>query len=84
MNSEASELPKGLVLGRDGNINIRITPLDDVGCHIVPSSFFVGILVNILRMKTNMFFKESCYSHPNVLSSYPPFYEFFNYKFVNL
>ena len=30
---EASELPKGLVLGRDGNIHIRITPLGDVGSH---------------------------------------------------
>ncbi|KAB2620223.1 S ribonuclease [Pyrus ussuriensis x Pyrus communis] len=30
---EASELPKGLVLGRDGNIHLRITPLGDVGCH---------------------------------------------------
>ena len=30
---EASELPKGLVLGRDENIHIRITPLGDVGCH---------------------------------------------------
>ncbi|RXI03168.1 hypothetical protein DVH24_003820 [Malus domestica] len=28
---EASELPKGLVLGRDENIYLRITPLDDVG-----------------------------------------------------
>ena len=39
--SEASELLKGLVLGRDGNIHIRLTrstPLDDVGsysrCHV--------------------------------------------------
>ncbi|CAN6711239.1 unnamed protein product [Malus baccata var. baccata] len=30
---EASELPKGLVLGRDENIHLRITPLGDVGCH---------------------------------------------------
>ena len=30
---EASELPKGLALGRDGNIHIRITPLGDVGSH---------------------------------------------------
>jgi len=36
MNSEANELPKGLVLGRDGNIHIRLigsSPLDDVGCY---------------------------------------------------
>ncbi|RXH73602.1 hypothetical protein DVH24_016424 [Malus domestica] len=36
MKSEASELPKGLVLGRDGNIHIRLigsTPLDDMGCY---------------------------------------------------
>ena len=31
---EASELPKGLALGRDGNIHIRITPLGDVGSHM--------------------------------------------------
>ncbi|KAM1164354.1 hypothetical protein ACFX13_024525 [Malus domestica] len=30
---ETSELPKGLVLGRDGNIHLRITPLGDVGCY---------------------------------------------------
>ncbi|CAN6716984.1 unnamed protein product [Malus baccata var. baccata] len=30
---EASELPKGLVLGRDENIHLRITPLDGVGCY---------------------------------------------------
>ncbi|KAM2485923.1 hypothetical protein ACFX1W_038058 [Malus domestica] len=30
---EASELPKGLVLGRDGNIHLKITPLGDVGCY---------------------------------------------------
>ncbi|RXH79881.1 hypothetical protein DVH24_041028 [Malus domestica] len=33
---EASGLPKGLVLGRDGNIHLRITPLGDVGCHNPP------------------------------------------------
>ena len=33
---EASELPKVLVLGKDGNIHIRITPLGDVGCHNPP------------------------------------------------
>ena len=33
MEPEASELPKGLALGRDGNIHIRITPLGDVGSH---------------------------------------------------
>ncbi|CAN6685653.1 unnamed protein product [Malus baccata var. baccata] len=31
--SEASELPKGLVLGRDENIHLRIAPLGDVGCY---------------------------------------------------
>ncbi|CAN6587381.1 unnamed protein product [Malus baccata var. baccata] len=31
MEPEASELPKGLVLGRDENIHLRITPLGDVG-----------------------------------------------------
>ncbi|RXI06797.1 hypothetical protein DVH24_025933 [Malus domestica] len=30
---EASELPKGLVLGRDGNIHLRIAPLGNVGCY---------------------------------------------------
>ena len=38
MESEASELPKGLVLGRDENIHIRLTrstPLDDVGSYKV-------------------------------------------------
>ena len=33
---EASELPKGLVLGRDVNTHIRITPLGDVGSHNPP------------------------------------------------
>ncbi|RXH68325.1 hypothetical protein DVH24_030658 [Malus domestica] len=33
---KASELPKGIVLGRDGNIHLRITPLGDVGCHNPP------------------------------------------------
>ncbi|CAN6706610.1 unnamed protein product [Malus baccata var. baccata] len=36
MEPEACELSKGLVLGRDGNINLRITPLGDVGCHNPP------------------------------------------------
>ncbi|CAN6718518.1 unnamed protein product [Malus baccata var. baccata] len=30
---EASELSKGIVLGRDENIHLRITPLNDVRCH---------------------------------------------------
>ncbi|CAN6720825.1 unnamed protein product [Malus baccata var. baccata] len=30
---EANELPKGLMLGRDENIHLRITPLGDVGCY---------------------------------------------------
>ena len=33
MEPEVSELPKGLALGRDENIHIRITPLGDVGSH---------------------------------------------------
>ncbi|CAN6695969.1 unnamed protein product [Malus baccata var. baccata] len=33
---EASELPKGLVLGKDENIHLRVTPLGDVGCHNPP------------------------------------------------
>ncbi|RXH97109.1 hypothetical protein DVH24_035777 [Malus domestica] len=33
MEPEASELPKGLVLGRDENIHLRITPLNNVGCY---------------------------------------------------
>ncbi|KAM1034034.1 hypothetical protein ACFX13_038217 [Malus domestica] len=33
---EASELSKGLVLGRDENIHIRITPLGDVGSYNPP------------------------------------------------
>ncbi|RXH97341.1 hypothetical protein DVH24_036009 [Malus domestica] len=33
MEPVASELPKGLVLGRDRNIHLRITPLGDVGCY---------------------------------------------------
>ncbi|RXH89079.1 hypothetical protein DVH24_006057 [Malus domestica] len=39
MEPEASELPKGLVLGKDGNIHIRLTgstPLGDVGCYNPP------------------------------------------------
>ena len=36
MEPEASELPKGLTLGRDKNIHIRITPLGDVGSHNPP------------------------------------------------
>ncbi|RXH90657.1 hypothetical protein DVH24_035421 [Malus domestica] len=39
MEHEANELPKGLMLGRDGNIHIRLrgsTPLGDVGCYNPP------------------------------------------------
>ena len=39
MESEVSELPKGLVLGRDGNIHLRLTgstPLGDVGSYNPP------------------------------------------------
>ena len=38
MEPEASELPKGLVLGRDGNIHIRLTwstPLSDAGSYTI-------------------------------------------------
>ena len=38
MEPEASELPKGLALGWDGNIHIRITPLGDVRSHIFGST----------------------------------------------
>ncbi|RXH88547.1 hypothetical protein DVH24_000146, partial [Malus domestica] len=34
MEPKDSELPKGLMLGRDENIHIRITPLSDVGSYI--------------------------------------------------
>ncbi|RXI05939.1 hypothetical protein DVH24_017981 [Malus domestica] len=40
MEPEASELPKGIVLGRDGNIHIRLTgsiSMGDVGCYNPPS-----------------------------------------------
>ncbi|RXH72948.1 hypothetical protein DVH24_012632 [Malus domestica] len=44
---EASELPKGLVLGRDGNINLRITPLGDwvthPGCALASFSLNFGV-----------------------------------------
>ncbi|CAN6684804.1 unnamed protein product [Malus baccata var. baccata] len=39
MESKVSEFPKGLVLGKDGNIHIRLTrfiPLGDVGCYNPP------------------------------------------------
>ncbi|CAN6552269.1 unnamed protein product [Malus baccata var. baccata] len=39
MEPEANELPKGLVLGKDGNIYIRLTgstPLGDIGCYNPP------------------------------------------------
>ncbi|KAM1390753.1 hypothetical protein ACFX2I_018544 [Malus domestica] len=39
MEPAASELPKGLALGRDENIHIRLTgstPLSDVGCYNLP------------------------------------------------
>ncbi|RXI06993.1 hypothetical protein DVH24_026129 [Malus domestica] len=39
MESKASELPKGLMLGRDGNIHIRLTgstPLGNVRCYNPP------------------------------------------------
>ncbi|RXH70118.1 hypothetical protein DVH24_007374 [Malus domestica] len=33
---EANELPKCLVLGRDENIHLRITPLGNLGCYNPP------------------------------------------------
>ncbi|RXH92971.1 hypothetical protein DVH24_011995 [Malus domestica] len=36
MELEANELLKGLVLGKDKNIHLRITPLSDVGCYNPP------------------------------------------------
>ncbi|KAM2784426.1 hypothetical protein PS2_005565 [Malus domestica] len=36
MEPKASELPNGLVLGREENIHIRITPLGDVGSYNPP------------------------------------------------
>ncbi|RXH87362.1 hypothetical protein DVH24_034262 [Malus domestica] len=44
MESEASELPKSLVLGRDENIHLRITPLGDVGCYNPGADHFPGPL----------------------------------------
>ncbi|RXI02493.1 hypothetical protein DVH24_002571 [Malus domestica] len=44
MKPEASELPKGLVLGRDENIHIKLigsTPLGDVGCYNNRSIIFL-------------------------------------------
>ena len=37
MEPEANDLPKGLVLGRDGNIHIRISPLDNLVSEPIPS-----------------------------------------------
>ena len=45
---EASELPKGLVLGRDGNIHIRLTgstPLGYVGSYINNVGYFIIVWV---------------------------------------
>ncbi|KAM1576396.1 hypothetical protein ACFX15_032199 [Malus domestica] len=42
---KASELPKDLVLGRDENIHLRITPLGDVGCHS-PHTKQVALVMN--------------------------------------
>ncbi|CAN6543655.1 unnamed protein product [Malus baccata var. baccata] len=42
---EASELPKGLMLGRDGNIHIRITSLDDVGSYMMNGCRVIGAIV---------------------------------------
>ena len=50
---EANELPKGLTLGRDGNIHIRITPLGDVGSHNPPPlrpDVLVGTFPSRLRL----------------------------------
>ncbi|KAB2619225.1 proteasome subunit beta type-6 [Pyrus ussuriensis x Pyrus communis] len=58
MEPEASELPKGLVLGRDGNIHLRITPLGDVGsCLLIrnwnenkESNFHYGLYMCLLKL----------------------------------
>ena len=54
MEPEASELPKRLMLGRDGNIHIRLTPLGDVGCytHTVPLFY---------RQKINAWWKNQIF-----------------------
>ena len=41
MEPKANELSKGLALGRDENIHIRITPLGDVGSHNSHASIII-------------------------------------------
>ena len=54
---EASELPKGLALGRDGNIHIRITPLGDVGSHnYISSSYFYTYFFPFSTLTSIFFF----------------------------
>ncbi|RXI00034.1 hypothetical protein DVH24_030524, partial [Malus domestica] len=48
---EANELPKGLMLGRDGNIHLRIAPLGDVGCYITDLSSLYSELSNIVSIE---------------------------------
>ncbi|RXI06881.1 hypothetical protein DVH24_026017 [Malus domestica] len=64
---EASELPKGLVLGRDENIHIRLTgstPLDDVGYYTTGMHYTLLVFnkqsgwwehYNTLQTKLNMY-----------------------------
>ncbi|RXH87654.1 hypothetical protein DVH24_034554 [Malus domestica] len=48
---EANELPKGIVLGRDENIHLRITPLGDVECYSLGAwlVFWLGVGLSVLR-----------------------------------
>ncbi|RXH73769.1 hypothetical protein DVH24_016591 [Malus domestica] len=57
---EASELPKNLVLGRDENIHLRITPLGDVRCHIFYLSLYT-LKIELCNSKFEQFTSsESC------------------------
>ncbi|RXH99962.1 hypothetical protein DVH24_030453 [Malus domestica] len=49
MEPEANELPKGLMLGKDVNIHIRITPLCNVGSYSgsIAFAFLPIILCNV-------------------------------------
>ncbi|RXH96416.1 hypothetical protein DVH24_008920, partial [Malus domestica] len=46
---EASELPKDLVLGRDGNIHIRITPLGDTGSYMYRNTWCARLLKMLME-----------------------------------
>ncbi|KAM2022092.1 hypothetical protein ACFX16_044032 [Malus domestica] len=65
MEPEASELPKGLVLGRDGNIHLRITSLGDVGCHN-PPPLGPDVLVGTPRPRLG---SDTKLSHPRLGST---------------